>query len=48
MDLSEKRALADFVIDNSGDLEKTRHQVSELYQALVASETPEGARDGGR
>ncbi len=43
MDLTEKRELADFVVDNSGDLEKTRAQVRELYEKLAAGSV-EGAR----
>ncbi len=35
LDPSAKVALADFVIDNSGGLEKTRRQVSELWLQLV-------------
>ena len=35
MDPSAKVALADFVIDNSGGLDKTRRQVSELWLQLV-------------
>ena len=35
MPLDEKRALADEVIDNSGSLEATSHQVDELYARLA-------------
>jgi len=35
MDLDEKRALADHVIDNSGPLAQTEAQVRELYARLV-------------
>jgi dephospho-CoA kinase len=37
MPIEEKRALADFVIDNSGDLAETARQVRELYARLVAA-----------
>ena len=37
MDVSAKAALADVVFDNSGDLEQTRRQVSELWQHLVTT-----------
>jgi dephospho-CoA kinase len=33
--IEEKRALADFVIDNSGCLADTERQVRELYERLV-------------
>ena len=36
MPLDEKRALADYVIDNSGSLEATEHQVQALYARLLA------------
>jgi dephospho-CoA kinase len=36
MPLSEKVKFADYVIDNSGDLEATRARVVEVYQALLA------------
>lgn len=35
MPLDEKRARADFVVDNSGSLEATRSQVEALWKALV-------------
>jgi dephospho-CoA kinase len=35
MPLDEKRALADHVIDNSGSLEKTEHEVRALYELLT-------------
>jgi len=35
MPIDEKRALADFVIDNSGSLAETERQVRELYERLV-------------
>ena len=35
MPIEEKRALADFVIDNSGSLTDTERQVRELYERLV-------------
>jgi dephospho-CoA kinase len=35
MPIEEKRALADFVIDNSGSLAETERQVRELYHRLV-------------
>ncbi len=44
MDLSEKRALADFVVDNSDGLEQTRRQTREVYEKLVASDSSDGAR----
>jgi dephospho-CoA kinase len=37
MPIDEKRALADFVIDNSGDLAETERQVRELHARLAAS-----------
>jgi dephospho-CoA kinase len=37
MPIEEKRALADFVIDNSGDLAETERQVQELFARLAAS-----------
>lgn len=33
---AEKAALADYVIDNSGTLEETRHQVENIYNELMA------------
>lgn len=33
---AEKAALADYVIDNSGTLEQTRHQVENIYKELMA------------
>lgn len=36
MPIDEKRALADHVIDNSGDLEATREQVARVWEALTA------------
>ncbi len=38
-----KAALADFVIDNSGDLAATEHQVDRVYAALTAT-TPRGEK----
>lgn len=35
MPIEEKRALADFVIDNSGSLSDTERQVRELYERMV-------------
>ncbi len=35
MPIEEKRALADFVIDNSGSLAETERQVRELYERLA-------------
>jgi dephospho-CoA kinase len=35
MPLDEKRALADFVIDNSGSLASTERQVREIYAQLT-------------
>jgi dephospho-CoA kinase len=35
MPLDEKRALADFVIDNSGSLAGTERQVREIYARLT-------------
>jgi dephospho-CoA kinase len=40
MDLEAKVALADTVIDNSGGLEKTRRQVTELWDHLVNTPRP--------
>jgi dephospho-CoA kinase len=37
MPLDEKAKYADFVIDNSGDLENTRRQVEGVYQRLCVS-----------
>jgi len=34
MSLSEKRSMADYVIDNSGTLEHTRIQVVDLHQKI--------------
>ena len=36
MPLEEKIKVADFVIDNSGDIGKTRQQVEEVYRQLRA------------
>lgn len=36
MDIEQKRALADYVIDNSGSIEETEKQVVELIQRLVS------------
>ncbi len=44
MDLSEKRALADYVVDNSDGLEQTRRQAREVYEKLVASDSSDSAR----
>jgi dephospho-CoA kinase len=38
MPLSEKRALADFVIENDGDLEDLKKQVKEVWTKLVSGE----------
>lgn len=35
MDLERKRSMADYVIDNSGDLDRTRLQVERLWRRLV-------------
>ncbi|RIV22106.1 dephospho-CoA kinase [Alicyclobacillaceae bacterium I2511] len=43
MSIEEKRALADYVIDNSGGLEQTRRQVNELWQTLRTLGHPTGA-----
>lgn len=40
MPLEEKRWLADLVIDNSGPLEETRHQVAAAHAALVHGTWP--------
>ena len=37
MPMAEKAKYADFVIDNSGSPEETRHQVEEVYRALTPS-----------
>ena len=37
MSIEEKRALADYVIDNTGSLEDTEHQVGEIYSRLIAA-----------
>jgi len=37
MPLSEKRGMADYVIENDGSLEQTRRQVDELIEALSAA-----------
>jgi dephospho-CoA kinase len=37
MPIDEKRPLADVVIDNSGDLEATRHQVERVWTDLTAA-----------
>ncbi|UCE84656.1 MAG: dephospho-CoA kinase [Deltaproteobacteria bacterium] len=37
MPIDEKRALADFVVDNTGSLEETERQVREIYAKLVAN-----------
>jgi dephospho-CoA kinase len=39
-----KAALADFVIDNSGDLAATEHQVDRVYAALTATIPPGGKK----
>lgn len=36
MGIDEKRGLADFVIDNSGDLEDTRRQVAQVWTSFLA------------
>jgi dephospho-CoA kinase len=36
MPLEEKRALADYVIENDGSLDETRRRVREVYRALTA------------
>lgn len=38
LSIDEKRALADFVIDNSGSLAETERQVRELYERLTAGD----------
>jgi dephospho-CoA kinase len=43
MPLDEKRALADFVIDNSGSLADTERQVRELYARLIGRRRPAAA-----
>jgi dephospho-CoA kinase len=40
MPLDEKRALADFVIDNSGNLASTERQVREIYAQLTGGASP--------
>lgn len=40
MPLDEKRARADFVIDNSGSLANTERQVREIYAQLTGGATP--------
>lgn len=40
MSLDEKRALADFVIDNSGDLADTERQVRAVWEELRAAAAP--------
>ena len=35
MPLDDKKTLADFVIDNSGERSHTREQVSQLYEQLL-------------
>jgi dephospho-CoA kinase len=40
MSLDEKRALADFVIDNSGDLADTERQVRAVWEQLRGAATP--------
>jgi dephospho-CoA kinase len=37
MSIEEKRALADYVIDNTGSLEDTERQVDEIYSRLVCA-----------
>ena len=37
MPLDEKRKLADFIIDNNGDLEELRRQVKEVWDKIVSS-----------
>lgn len=44
MPIEEKRALADFVIDNSGDLAETERQVDAVMKQLLGS--PSGTGDG--
>ena len=36
MSMEEKVKFADFVIDNSGDIGRTRQQVQEIYRQLRA------------
>jgi len=38
MPIEEKRGLADFVVDNSGSRDETRHQVEALYRELTRGE----------
>lgn len=38
MPLDQKRKLADFVIENNGDLENLRRQVREVWEKIVSSE----------
>ena len=42
--IEEKRALADFVIDNSGSAAETERQVRDLYAKLTDAESPRTAR----
>lgn len=37
MSIEEKRALADYVIDNTDSLEDTEHQVGEIYSRLISA-----------
>lgn len=41
--LDEKRALADFVVDNSGSLAETERQVRAVYEALTRAAAPAAA-----
>lgn len=45
MPIEEKVKAADFVIDNRGSLEETRHQVRYVYQTLKMLEKEKGKRD---
>lgn len=38
MSLEEKRRLADYIIENSGDLEELKRRVNEVWEKLVGSE----------
>ncbi len=42
--IDEKRALADYVIDNGGALADTERQVRDLFATLVGREATGGAR----
>ena len=37
MPIEEKKALADYVIDNGGSLEETRRQVREVFTRILAA-----------